>query len=320
MQRMLDGPMRYLRENENALLSATKTIRDLEASGAITKGFAAGQALREMHSQLNLDVSLAGTAMTEIFAKESAVVAMARTLEVNPIWKQFTVAEHALKGFQLPESTLAAVSAHVIDIQKYNTAIAGALSSTAFDNLAFLDARLERRILGLGDSYRDLFAGLAAIEGQLAAVPDFVTRLPPRDMLVKATIISSYGVDFEPDETEIDLDDPSYARADVDYMLDKLNPDYVTMLDEAFEAYRSRSVGRVRHVSVSLRELCMHILHDLSPDKAVAAWTKDPNHYDKGRPIREARVLYICRGVEYALYPAYVHKSLRATIDRKSVV
>jgi len=314
MRRMLDGPLRYLRETEDALVSATKTIRDLEGSGAIVKLFTAAEALRDMHSRLNLDVSFTGSAMKEIFSKENALVAMARSLELKPIWKQYRAAEDALKAFQFPENTLAAVSAHVLDIQKYNATIAGALSSTTFDNLAFLDARLERRVLGLGDSYRDLFAGLIDIEGQLAAVPDFVTTLPPRDMLVKATIISSYDVDFEPTQTEIDLDDPVYARADVDYMLAKLNPNYVTMLDEAFEAYRGRSVGRVRHVSVSLRELCMHVLHDLSPDTAVEAWTKDPHHYDKGKPIREARVLYICRGVEYAPYPAYVHESIRTTI------
>jgi hypothetical protein len=151
---------------------------------------------------------------------------------------------------------------------------------------------LGRRLVGLSDSYRDIFARLPEVE---YAVPDFVMELPARDMIVKSIIISSRATDFEPSEVQIDLDDPAYARSDVDLMLAELNPDYVVVLDEAFEVFSSRSLGRVRHVLVSLRELITHVLHDLSPDNEIRAWSTDPKYFDKDKPTRAARHLYMNR-------------------------
>ncbi len=148
------------------------------------------------------------------------------------------------------------------------------------------DLSLGRRLVSLSNSYRDIFAGLQNIEIPL---PAFVTELPARDMIVKSTIVSSRAVDFAPVDATIDLDDPGYARSDVDLMLADLNPGYVTMLDEAAEVIFGTSVGRVRHAAVSLRELSMHVLHHLAPDDEVLIWTRIPTIIMKaGRRGRRA--------------------------------
>ena len=49
-------------------------------------------------------------------------------------------------------------------------------------------------------------------------------------------------------------------------MLADIDADLVTMLDEAMEVVSSMSTGRVRHASVSLRELATRVLHRLAPD------------------------------------------------------
>jgi len=92
-------------------------------------------------------------------------------------------------------------------------------------------------------------------------------------------------------------------------MLADLNPDYVIILDEAFEAMRGTSIGRVRHVLVSLRELITRVLHDLSPDDEVNTWTKDAKLYHDGKPTRSARYLYICRHITDGAYGDYLRKS-----------
>ena len=153
---------------------------------------------------------------------------------------------------EFDSATLSALRLAVPEIPKFDIAssvLVGALSSTVFAKLATADRSLGRRLVGLSDSYRDIFTGMAALE---IALPDFVIDLPAHEMIVKSTIISSRAPDFEPADAEIDLDDPTYARADVDLMLAELNPQYVSVIDEAFAG---QSLGRVRHLLVSLREI-----------------------------------------------------------------
>ena len=58
----------------------------------------------------------------------------------------------------------------------------------------------------------------------------------------------------------------------------------------------------------------MHVLHQLAPDGEVFAWTQDQNHYHEGRPTRQARVLYVCRHLNYGPYGRYLKKSVSATV------
>lgn len=198
-----------------------------------------------------------------------------------------------------------------VELACINDVVARTLSFTALDDLTAVDRSLGRRLVGLSDSYRDIFAGLPKVD---FALPDFVTELPPRDMVVKSTIVSSRAPDFEPADAAIDLDDPAYARSDVDLMLADVDPGFVTMLDEAVEVVFSTSTGRVRHASVSLRELATHVLHRLAPNDEVRRWSQDLNHYHNDRPTRQARVLYVCRHVNYGPYSKYLKKSIGATL------
>jgi hypothetical protein len=209
------------------------------------------------------------------------------------------IAEHA--NLQLHPSILFDVK-----IAQLNEAVTGAISSIHFEHLAALDRGLGHRLAGLSDSYRDIFARLPEVE---SGVTGFVTELPSRDMIVKSTIISSRATHFEPSEAQIDLEEPAYARSDLDPMLMALDPDYVTVLDEVFDAFSRRSLGRKRHVLVSLRELITHVLHHLSPDNELRAWSTDPTHFHNNKPTRAARHLYICRFVNCGPYSEYVKKS-----------
>jgi hypothetical protein len=230
--------------------------------------------------------------------------------ELNPA-STFETLPAATGIHNFGSSTSLVAGAHALEIAGINDVVIGALSSTTFDNLAAFDRSLGRRLVSLSDSYRDIFTGLTEID---FALPNFVTELPPRDMVVKSTIVSSRAVDFEPKNATIDLDDPAYARSDVDLMLADLDADLVTMLDEAMEVVFSTSTGKVRHASVSLRELTTHVLHRLASDDEIVAWSKDPNHYHNGRPTRQARVLYVCRHVNYGPYGEYLRKSVNATV------
>ena len=256
------------------------------------------------YDRLSANSALVGETLASVIARNGGVMAEFDSATLSAL----RLAVPEIPKFDIASSVL--VGAHALELARMNDIVVGALSSTAFDHLASFDVSLGHRLVGLSDSYRDIFTGMAAIK---FALPDFVTDLPPRDMILKSTIVSSRAPDFEPAEAKIDLDDPAYARGDVDLMLADLNPDYVTVLDEAFEALAGKSLGRVRHTLVSLRELITHVLHDLSPDADLIAWSKDPKHFDKGKPTRAGRYLYICRFVTYGAYGDYLKKSSKMT-------
>lgn len=220
-------------------------------------------------------------------------------------------------SYSLPEIPKVDFSATVfehtraLDWARLNEMAAATLNSTTFHNLRDFDLGFARRLASLSDSYRGIFAGLPALE---FSVPDFVTDLPPRDLILKTTIVSAREADFEPAESTIDFDDPACGRTDVALMLVELDAGYVVMLDEALEVIFGTTLGRARHAAVSLRELSMHVLHRLAPDDEVRAWSQDPNYYHNGRPTRHARILYICRFVNYGPYARYLKKSIAASL------
>ena len=141
----------------------------------------------------------------ERFSTNSALVgetlssAMARSTIALPelnspsISETLRLAATGLHKFDSSRSMLA--GAHALEIARLNDVVTGALSSTAFDNVAAFDCSLARRLVSLSDSYRDIFTGLTKVDFVL---PDFVTELPARDMAVKSTIVSSRAVDFDP--------------------------------------------------------------------------------------------------------------------------
>ena len=270
----------------------------------ISSSLVIGDHVFREYERLSTNSALVGETLASVVARSGGVLPEFK----STVLSELRLAVPEVPKFEIPSSVL--VGAHALDLIRMNDVLAGALSSTAFDNLASFDVSLGHRLVGLSDSYRDIFTGMAAIK---FALPDFVTDLPPRDMILKSTIVSSRAPHFEPAEAKIDLDDPAYARGDVDLMLADLNPDYVTVLDEAFEALAGKSLGRVRHTLVSLRELITHVLHDLSPDADLIAWSKDPKHFDKGKPTRAGRYLYICRFVTYGAYGDYLKKSSKMT-------
>ncbi len=266
----------------------------------ISSTLALGDLTFRHFERLSTNSALVGESLASVIARSSGVLP-----EFNsPVLSSLRLALPEIPNFEIPSSVL--VGARALELARMNDVVVGALSSTALDNLKGPDLALGRRLVKLSDSYRDIFAGMAALESPL---PDFVIDLPPRDMIVKSTIVASRAPDFEPARAEFDLDDPAYARADVDLLLADLNPEYVTMLDEVYETIAGSSIGRVRHALVSLRELVMHVLHDLSPDDQVVTWAKDPKHLHEGRPTRGARYLYICRFVTYGAYGDYLKKS-----------
>src|SRR6185437_3668162 len=72
----------------------------------------------------------------------------------------------------------------------------------------------------------------------------------------------------------------------------------------------------VRHFAISLRELLMHVIHQLAPDEDLARWPEAaPEDYYNGRPTRRLRLRYIFREANGTSYAAFIDDDIKRTIE-----
>ncbi len=98
-------------------------------------------------------------------------------------------------------------------------------------------------------------------------------------------------------------------------LLADLDVNLVQLWQGANQALDSSNVDRSRHFLISLRELFTHILDQLAPGEQVRAWTASPEHFDKGRPTRKARLLFICRDINYGPFSTFVQKDIESVLE-----
>lgn len=298
-QHELEEPMRLAREHV-VQLDATAQLTKLPTLAADTQ-----RAIDELRFNVGsvgnsivrmLDSANLSSDITDLLPKSSTAVAEAIKATSRSLTPEYW------EAFGLPALT---------DAAGFNSTLINSLAAAPWQSFTGIDVALEDALVGLSGSYADVFASLERDGKLVTAVPDFVIKLPPRDMVLKTEIVASRSVDYDPDRSTIDFDDPAYARGDVDEMLADLDLGYVSMLDEAFETMASNTIGRARHTCNSIRELCMHVLHHLSPDDEVKRWNADPDLYGKdGRPHRRLRVMYVCRFINNGGFTAYLNKTI----------
>lgn len=100
---------------------------------------------------------------------------------------------------------------------------------------------------------------------------------------------------------------------EVSHLLRSTNPGFVAMYEGALGALYSGNRDRVRHFSVSFRELFTHIIHTVAPDEEIGAWSSDESLYHNGRPTRKARLKYITRGLDSPNFHRYLDATINAT-------
>jgi hypothetical protein len=107
----------------------------------------------------------------------------------------------------------------------------------------------------------------------------------------------------------------SDAERSLNSLLSALDPNFISVWKGAREARQSGNPDKIRHFTISMRELFTQVLHRLAPDDEVRAWTKRPEHYSNNIPTREARLLYICRGINSPPLDRFVENDVRTVIE-----
>lgn len=172
----------------------------------------------------------------------------------------------------------------------------------------------------LMEAYQPLMQSFEDHDHFITSFPPITSAGPPLEILTSARVLdllsrSLQEEDYPEVDHQVEVNFEDEIEADIDTLLAKLNPHLRSIWSGAREALRSENPERGRHVLVSLRELVTHVLHALAPNDQVQTWTNDPSHFHDRRPTREARVLFICRGVNHGPFSKFVSADVRASIE-----
>jgi predicted pPIWI-associating nuclease len=247
------------------------------------------------------------------------------TIALSPHWQE-NIAVYQRLGQDAAASELAlrshysavAESAFLAQEQLLRVPWESIGSATPIDPEEFSSIR--ERFTVLTETYRSLVQSFAEREHFMASFPPIVSGGPPLEIFTSARVLDVLSRRFPEEgysevdrQTESDLEDE--IEATTDQLLAALNPKLRSIWLGAKEALRSGNPDRGRHVVVSLRELVTHVLHTLAPNERIKTWTSDPSYFHEGRPTREARVLFICRGVNHGPFSKFVIADVRASIE-----
>ncbi|MCA9925484.1 MAG: hypothetical protein KC421_24105 [Anaerolineales bacterium] len=97
--------------------------------------------------------------------------------------------------------------------------------------------------------------------------------------------------------------------------LSRLDHGFVNMLVGASRTLQSENPEKVRHFSISSRELLTHVMHTLSPDDDVRSWSSSESDFHNGKPTRRARLKYICRRVNEGSFEKFLDADIKATLE-----
>ena len=162
---------------------------------------------------------------------------------------------------------------------------------------------LERSVAHMAASYGGLVESLREIS-DITRLPSFVLPGATREIYTTSFALEILRpLDERGDidaETEIQLvTEAELETSGCIALLQQVDPRLARPYIGARDAMYGNNADRARHILSSLRELWNHLLRRLAPDDLVIAWIpgidnqKDLLH--KGKPTRQARVLYACR-------------------------
>lgn len=176
---------------------------------------------------------------------------------------------------------------------------------------------LASTFLGFSDGYSTLLKSFGDNPNSYARINPSISKIVPSEYFSGANLLEIISVE-EDITTEEEL-----LKKEIQYDNEVSLSTYLQMLDARFykmwrgaiKAYNSNNPDRIRHFSISIRELFTHILHKLAPDGVLKKWSNNQEYYDdKGKPTRKSRLLFICRNIDNDPFSKFVKRDVDSTI------
>ena len=179
--------------------------------------------------------------------------------------------------------------------------------------------KIQNNLLGLSDSYSRLLIGNEGTPAGLATLPSSVAVFPsaeyyydvnvigqitsPWEFQVQEDVVGAHGI---PEGELLSIQEGLLAE------LEKMGGGLAAMLRGAVYSLSSHNPDRVRHFSISMRELFTQVLHKLAPDEKISKWSTNESDYYNGKPTRPTRIRYICREINQAPLELFVKSDVKS--------
>jgi hypothetical protein len=218
------------------------------------------------------------------------------------------------------------VAKHFREVAEINRIAEQTIASIPWDNLNLTSRILTDIGMDLRANFVDFSRTYNALAKSLEGSTLFVlsnnpqiTRLPAIEYLNSATFIEAAIVE-EPRqvaEERVEYQTSLVVEAEeaLYLQLRSVDVNLVRLWEGAGSAIESDNPDRVRHAAVSMRELLTHVLHLLAPDDEIRLWNSDSALYDRGKPTRRARLLYICRHINHDPFLKFVETDVDSMIE-----
>jgi hypothetical protein len=260
----------------------------------------------------------------------------ADTIRVNELLKQVvlpsSIWEEQLQAIEKVAGELRrydlALQSHLAEISKFSILSQAAVSRLAWENIgnaldlqASIRGVLQDRFLDFTRSYSKLFDFWEKQPSFVISLPPVVSKFPAIEFFNGVDVVDSITIrpyeDIEFQEEKQRAEEQVWEETEdrLEALLIRLNTGLIVPLRGARQSLDSANPDHVRHFAVSLRELFTHVLHALSPDDKIRTWSTAPEHYDKGKPTRRARLLYICRILNQEPFSTFLEKDIEAGLE-----
>jgi hypothetical protein len=201
-----------------------------------------------------------------------------------------------------------AVQSKLLELQPYRL-------GAAIDAAASLQQSFSRNLDTLATSYNRLFNFISHQPSAIVGIESIITRYPPLELFHEAELLKQISIP-ENEQEVLDVYELPIVPEErsLEDWLREIDPGLPRLLQGARDALSTANPDRTRHITTSMRELFTHVLHHLAPDDDIQAWTTDTRCYDKGRPTRRARLLYINRGINIGDLSNFVDADVKSIL------
>jgi hypothetical protein len=285
---------------------------------------------------LSRDASIALSGLSNpsdinIFAPSTLTETADWLKQVNPLSQIMKPVEQSLDLFSLHQQDSAIIGLSEFAVHSNLTKIAeiSALSESSLLNFKLdsigegigissdFKAGIGESLLSISGCYSDLFKSFQSSPGCISEIGPLLFRLTPVEYFNEVDLCKLISIEATPG-LEIDFTRNeifSENQVGLQQHLPRIDKELLRLWEGAKEALDSDNPDRVRHFSISIRELFTHLLHIVAPDNAIKKWTTDEKYYYEGKPTREARLMYICRDIDNGDFHKFIVKDVGATLE-----
>jgi hypothetical protein len=265
----------------------------------------------ELARQANLAISgISISPLLESMVKEAA--------DVSNLWKK-----QISSMSQLIETSLLGIQSQIARISEISLLAERSLIKIDFNNIgALVSASLDLKDLiknnhiSFSKSYAFLFESLAEKQSAILSYAPVVSVLPPIEFYNNNRFLKVISIPSKDKyrEAALDIELANETNDELETILSLNDPSLIKLWRGAKKVLNSKNPDAVRHFATSLRELLTHVIHTLSPDNAVKSWSTLPEHYHNNKPTRKARLLFICRYINYGPFSTFLEKDIDALL------